>query len=462
MASGLSLRWNPDSGLHLPHESFDLRPGGVGLLAAGPLAVAGAAALLSWRDRLVLALVAGAGVLVLAWLVLHYYPAPGDLNRLAGHARTFALVALLLALSGRLAALSPRAGHAAGALLVGLVVWPTVVAPVRYAGLAIGQGITIANAQPPQGPRARFGGRYSLDPRPSDRVAAYIREHTAIDARVFSPHANRMTFATGRPNAAGFVGLLHYISFNGPDYLDALRYLEPAAIRRLGIHFVHAPDAWVDGLPDQAVQRLNDPRLFELLVRDDAEALYRVRPALLNLTTTPVPASFEALRQSVPASATVYMPSGLQGLGGVRAAWTLNHAQLLGDLNPAVLWSLTPWLSEPLGEQAPDLVILPLSIEPWMFPPAGRQPVWWSTSQGIAVYAPHGAVDPVMPPPPDAAPMPGPPPVSVQVSDVRATDGWLSFTVTIEDLAPERWTGQDWVLTAGDASPWAISHAPRA
>ena len=150
------------------------------------------------------------------------------------------------------------------------------------------------------------------------------------------------------------------------------------------------------------------------------------------------------------------MPSGLQGLGGVRAAWTLNHAQLLGDLNPAVLWSLTPWLSEPLGEQAPDLVILPLSIEPWMFPPAGRQPVWWSTSQGIAVYAPHGAVDPVMPPPPDAAPMPGPPPVSVQVSDVRATDGWLSFTVTIEDLAPERWTGQDWVLTAGDASPWAI------
>ena len=287
MASGLSLRWNPDSGLHLPHESFDLRPGGVGLLAAGPLAVAGAAALLSWRDRLVLALVAGAGVLVLAWLVLHYYPAPGDLNRLAGHARTFALVALLLALSGRLAALSPRAGHAAGALLVGLVVWPTVVAPVRYAGLAIGQGITIANAQPPQGPRARFGGRYSLDPRPSDRVAAYIREHTAIDARVFSPHANRMTFATGRPNAAGFVGLLHYISFNGPDYLDALRYLEPAAIRRLGIHFVHAPDAWVDGLPDQAVQRLNDPRLFELLVRDDAEALYRVRPALLNLDYDP-------------------------------------------------------------------------------------------------------------------------------------------------------------------------------
>ena len=453
--SSLSLTWNPDSGRFPPLDSLAVLPGGVGLLKAGPVVAAGVAILLAWRNRLVLALAVGVGVLVLAWLVLDYSPAPYDLNRLAGHARNLALVALLLALTPRLAALRPRWRYAAAVLLLGLVVWPTVVRPVRYLGLAIGQGTEIANARPPQGPYPVYGGRLSLDARPSDRVAAYVRDHTANDARVFSPNPNQMTYATGRPNAAGFVGLLHYISFHGPEYLDVLHYLEPAAIRRLGIGYVHAPDAWVRDLPDQAVQRLRNPRLFELLVRDDAEALYRVRPDFQQLDTAPPPQSFEALRQAVPASATVYAPLRLQHLGAVRTARTLSHARLLGDISPATLWLTSPWPSEPLGGEMPDLVILPLAVKPWMFPPAARRPIWWSASQGIAVYAPNGIVAPIMPPPDSGSPLGSSPP-SIRVSDLRATDGRLGFTLTIDDQAPDRWTGQDWQLIAGEASRWAI------
>ena len=60
-----------------------------------------------------------------------------------------------------------------------------------------------------------------------------------------------------------------------------------------------------------------------------------------------------------------------------------------------------------------------------------------------------------MPPPPDSPLPPEPPPVGVRVSDVHAVDGQITFTLTIDNRAPG-WTGQDWVLVAGEASPLAI------
>ena len=130
--SGLSLGWPDGSGIRRPLAAFDVRPGGIGLLGVGPVVIAGVAALLAWRDRLVLALAAGAGALLLAALVLRYEPAPWDLSRFVGHARNFALLALLLALSTRLTDLPPtRWRYAVGALLVILVTWPTIAEPVR-------------------------------------------------------------------------------------------------------------------------------------------------------------------------------------------------------------------------------------------------------------------------------------------------------------------------------------------
>ena len=453
--SGLSLRWSDDPGALQPLTSFDLRPGGVGLLGLGPLVIAGVAVLLAWRDRLVVGLALGAALLALTALALFHESLPGTLTRLMGHARNFALLALLLALTVRLAHLRPpRWRYAAGAVLLVVVTWPTVAVPVRNLGLAIGQGVDLANAQPLQyepGERHPHQGRTAM-PFVSDRVAAYIQDHTPVDARVLptTPDDGAIAYATGRPNAAGFTGLVHTLAFNGPEYLDVLDYLEPAALRRLGIAYLHATDAWVADLPDQSARWLADPRFFELLIRDGSEALYRVRPEFLRLDAAPALASFEALRRAVPASATVYLPPPYQTVDVLRAASTLSHAQILGTVDPTSIHLLTPWPAEPLDRRTPDLVIASPKFVPWMFPPAGRQPIWWNDE--VAVYAPHGAVAPIMPAPPELETLP----VSVRLSDANTQDGRLTFTATFDDRAPGHWSGQDWVVVAGDASSWAI------
>ena len=254
----------------------------------------------------------------------------------------------------------------------------------------------------------------------SARVAAYIRDHTPVDARVFSSSLDSATvpWATGRANAAGFAGHRHVMAVDGPSYRDGLEHLDPAALRRLEIGYVHATDAWVAELPDRAARWLAAPRYFELLIRDDGEALYRVLPEFLRLDAAPAPASFEALRQAVPASATVYLPPVFSTLPRLRVAASLSHARLVGYVDPAGWHLLTPFQVDPLGEQAPDLVVLPLEFVPWMLPPSARQPIWWNHE--VAVYAPDGAVAPIMPPPPS----PGAPlPIGVLVSDVHAADG---------------------------------------
>ena len=258
----LSLGWVHDAGARQTLVSFTGLSGGVALLGLGPLALAGGAVLLAGRNRLSLALAAGSGVFLLAAHTLQYQYGQHDITRLDGHARNFALLAVLLALSLRLPALRPRWRYAAGAVIVALVMWPAIVSPVRTLGLAVERGVQLANAQPDQ----QEFNTPSICPRQvqprltSARVAAYIRDNTAVEARILSPHALEMSAATGRPNASGFTQAAHYIHADGPEYLDAIEYLDPAAIRRLGIAYVHATDAWIAGLPERARRWLNDPQ----------------------------------------------------------------------------------------------------------------------------------------------------------------------------------------------------------
>ncbi|MCY4110000.1 MAG: hypothetical protein OXG11_13355, partial [Chloroflexi bacterium] len=465
-SSGLSLGWSRSAESWNQMGSFDPRPGGVAVLGLGPLAVAGIAALMAWRDRLVLALIAGAFVLIIAVLVLRHDPAPYDLGRLAGHARNFALFALLLALSARLHDLRSRRRYAAGAVLAALVVWPTISAPISNVRLAMGRGIDLANAGiAAQTDGGWFAGRYKMRGVPED-IATYIQEHIAVDARVFSPRSHEMTYATGRPNASGFDGLVHILAKKGPAYLDVRGFLEPAAVRRRGFEYVHAPESWVENLPSGAAERLNDPSLFELLVRNESESLYRVLPEFLNLDAPPAPESYEALRQAVPASTTVFLsPISESELsaqaahpqlstGGVRAqrlvltrtAHALSHARLLGTIDPSTLNLRTPWKAEPLGEGIPDLVIMPLGFAPWMFPAASREPIWWNDE--TAVYALGGSVEPIMRSPPVE-----PLQFMVRVSDASEADGRITFTAAFDDGGLDQWSGQDWVVVAIDDSP---------
>ena len=445
----LSIGWPLDPRGRGAVSSVTPLDAGLGLLSLGSLVVAGIAVLVDRRTRMVRAFAAAAGAFVLAALVLRYNVAPHDIGRFDGHARNFALLAFLLALSVRLAALRPHPRYAAAALMLVLVTWPTVAAPARKVGLALGHGVQIANAKP--GAREFdesywWMGRYPLEVFPSERIAAWIRHHTEIDARVLSPTPYALTIATGRPNASGFADFLHTRPYTGSGYLDAIRLLEPAALRRLGFRYVHAPDDWVKDLPDRSRRWLADPAFFEPLLGDGVHTLFRVQPAFLDLDVPPAPASFEALRQAVPAGSTIYLSPASGSLNTFRAVAVLPHARLLGSPDRAALHLQTDIPSTPLGSQTADLVVTSVRLAPSMFPPAARRPVFWN--QEIAVYAPDSTIAPVREHPPQ--------PFRVRLSDAREADGRLAFTAVLADATGEGWTGQDWLVVPADASAWSL------
>ena len=104
----LSLRWITDPWSRQTLGRFDLLPGGLGLLGVGAVSTAAIAVLLARRDRLVLALTAGSVPLMIGALTLKYEPMQFDVTRFDGHARNFALLALLVALASRMPTLRRR------------------------------------------------------------------------------------------------------------------------------------------------------------------------------------------------------------------------------------------------------------------------------------------------------------------------------------------------------------------
>jgi hypothetical protein len=465
VSSGTSLGWIDDPGSRLPFGTLlTSLPGGVGLLGLGVVPVAATALLLARRQRIVLALVAGSAVFLVAAIALQHPTSQFDVTRMDGHARNFALLAVLLALSCRLSILRPRWRYAAGALIVILITMPTAAGPLRTFGLSVSHGINLANAEPSlRGRDPKFDsdryfsgmGRHTTRHSVSEPVAHYIRGHTAVYARILSPHPHDLSATTGRPNASGFTGLNHYLPRTGPEFLDSIRYLEPAAIRRAGFDYVHAPDEWVDSLPDRALQWLEDPRFFEPLVRGDADTLYSIRATFLRLSPTPTPQSFESLRQAVPESAAVAL-AGLTGIDAARVASALEHTKLLGDANRPGLHLLERIPTEPLGARIPDVLILPEGSASFFraslsdLPPAWRSPraIW--QSHGLSAYAasPTIAATVSLSPHPDE--------FAVRLSDVHSTDGAITFTATFADHASTQWTGQDWLVVALDDSVWHL------
>ncbi len=448
-SSALALGWPLEPWDRNAITSVTPLNGGLGLLALGSLVVAGTAILLDRTNLLVRLLAAGAAAFLLGALTLRYDVAPHDIARFDGHARNFALLGFLLALSVRLAALRPKVRYAAAAVVFLLLTWPTVAAPARKLGLAMGHGVQIANATPDSRYFDSFYwwmGRYPLEQFPSDRIASWIRHNTDVDARILSPTPYALTIATGRPNASGFAEFLHTRPYTGTGYLDAVRLLESAALRRLDIDYVHAPDAWVNDLPDRARRWLESPALFEPLLRDGTHSLYRVQPAFAALEVPPAPESFEALRQAVPAGSSVYLSPANGSLNTFRAVAVLPHARLLGSPDRAALHLQADISSAPIGSQTAEFVVTAAQLAPSMFQPAARHPIFWN--EEIAVYAPAGAIDPIREAPAQ--------PFTVRLEDTQEADGRLAFTATLTDTSAEGWTGQDWLVVPADASPWAL------
>ncbi len=474
--NNLSLSWAAETARLRPPTVVDARTGGLAVLGLNAPILAVAAVLLAGRQRQVLTLAAGSGAFLLAALTLRYEAAPQNIARLDGHAGNLALFALLLAVALRLRAVPTQWRYTIAALFGAVIVWPTVALPIRTLAFQVSHGIDLANAQPELAGRDialyRAGiGRQTiqyvtpsqvvaympnppppLHARPSaafahDRVTRFIGDHTPTSARILSPHPTELTLTTGRPNAAGFAGYLHYVERSGPEYEDAVRFLEPAAVRRLGFAYVHATDAWVSSLPDRARRWLDDPGLFEYLVRGEQHALYRIRPAFLRLNPTPAPRSFEALRQVIPATASVRLAERLQRLDKLRLASVLAHTRLSGTIDTSRIHLLPAIPIEPPGNHDPDVVIVPWDLS--LDLGDHEYPVVWWNDDAVA-YAVHPSIAPPVDPPPPSAPD-----FAVRLSDVLVENDRIAFTASFTDHAPEKWTGQDWLVIQLDDTPWS-------
>lgn len=447
VGTGLSLGWNDDPASRNPLVGVDARAGGLGLLWLGPLPVLALAVLLHRRSRLVLALAAGSFVSLVGLFVLHYEYGQHDIVRFDGHARNFALLALLVATAHRLSILARRWHYVAAVFGVLLVVWPTIAQPVQNLRVSLTRRPQVANAQEdPEKFHNPYLNRTVIGMPMSVELASFVRDNTPVDARILSPSPNELSIVTGRPNASGMIRSLQFLYFEGPEYQDAIRALDPGAIRRLGVVYVHAPDRWVEGLPNLARDRLRDPSLFDFLVRHGDETLYRVRREFLDLQSEPN--SFEALRQAVPASASVYLAPSSKPLSWVRAASALSHTRLYGTLKTHIsMHYRSDFQPEPLEGEATDLVVLPVrGLAPSALAPDRRRPIWWNDE--LSVYAPAGTVTPIMNPLPE--------PFRVQVSSVHADEGRIRFMATFFNEAGGGWVGQDWLVTSVDASPWSF------
>ncbi len=457
LGGGLALRQPDDLGEPRLWGSFQPLTGGIGILGLGSIPVAAAALALAWRQRLVLSLTVGSGVFVLTALTLQFSAFQFDVGRLDGHARNFALLALLVALGMRLQALSLRWRYAAAGGLVVLMVWPTVATPVQKVRLALDRGVQLSNARP--APPSDFVaslqhmGRHVLDPFATGKIADYIQSQSEADARILSPNPIAMSIQTGRPSASGFAGHVHLFPFTGPNYEDAIQFLEPAAIRRLRFSYVHATEAWITGLPSRAQTWLADPTLFTPVIRDGTHTLFRIEPAFLAMNPSPTPQSFEALRQVVEPSATVQISAGIQSIPALRVAAALPHTNLVGSLSPSNLYLLTEIPIDATIESPPDVVVVArdraMNASTHAFPP-----VWWNHTAIAYATSPDAAA--IAPPPEPQSNF------EVRISEVRRTANRLAFTATFVDSAPDRWTGQDWLVIEVDPGPWSLptSYAP--
>ena len=203
----LSIGWPLDPRGRGAVSSVTSLDAGLGLLSLGSLVVAGIAVLVDRRNRMVLVLAAAAGAFLLAALVLRYDVAPARIGRFDGHARHFALLALLLALSVRLAALRPRPQVCSRRFhsCPGDLAHRRRASPKTRPGPRPWRADRERQSQNRASLASSTGGwgRYPQEQFPSDRIAAWLREHAEVDARVLSPTPYAMTIATGRLTPRG-------------------------------------------------------------------------------------------------------------------------------------------------------------------------------------------------------------------------------------------------------------------
>ena len=412
--------------------------GGLGALTVGTVAIlilsAGAAC--AARSRSLAVVVAMATALFAGFALLHFPASPVDIARLEGHALNLAMIALAVGLAAGTARLRRRAAlHGGGLLLAGLVVWPTSADSIGRIAEAVADG-----------PRLYVAGTRPTEAAPSfstrSRLDAEIAEHRPLleaisttvspNERILTRRAKLISAGTGRPTPLGYAEWPHYVGLVGPEYLDALRFLDRAALNELRIDFVHVDAAALHSMSAEARRRLASPSEFRLIFRaptPQSDALYKVVPRP-QVAQAPAPSSFRAFAQ-LAAGRRVLISSATHPLERLPLYYTLRSSDgLYGEWGDPGHFRRDVQIQSPAGG-AVDLIALPDSLYPSPLDPAHRAPAW--AGGRVRLY------DLTMPVPgPTAAP-----PIHVDGRSLLDASG---IQITSMPGWSDSWTGTDWVL----------------
>ncbi len=442
--SGLSIV-RPDS-LELAQFVDLMRlPGNLGILSVGPIALAVVAAV-GWRAGAMASLLATGGLAmwVASWFVKYEFSG-SDALRLEGHFRNLLLIASVLVIASVLRRLDRRWRVASGAMLAGLVVWPTIAGPGANLWFAVKSGPQFA-APTAENRRITEGimGRAELA-NDLGTVVSYIQNQLDADASILSPNPGELSMATGRPAPYGYLGFTQYLGLLGPEYLDSIEYLDPEAMVRLGVGYVHATPAWSDRLPARSKNWLQNPEYFTALIRSNEGTLYEILPPFSQLNVGSDPESFTVLRGITGTGATIYIPPVVHPLERLAMAAALQGARLYGALgDPAHVRSDMGFTL--YNDEEVDFVVLPSRLAATAIPPDRRSPVW--SRDANSVYA-VGDIDHVVEDQEVA-------PLVVDIEESTANRGRVRFTVEFKVTDPAGWTGRDWILLHDDGTRWAV------
>ncbi|MBM4435710.1 MAG: hypothetical protein FJ029_00450 [Actinobacteria bacterium] len=427
-------------------------PGGVGVLEVTSWPVLLVAALVAWwtRNWLALALAGGGWAAGLAYRLFDYRFVD-DIVRLDMFARVFGVLALALAVASIRRHVRVAVAAPACLVAVGLIGWPSaamLLAPTLGnvgSGIAIGPGLG-TGAGPSASAleaRARTGLRAAIDE--SAAVLDYAGRALPQGTRVLTASPPAFGVATGLATPFTTQAYLQFVPIAGPEYLDAIRTLAPAALRQLGTTHVHATPSLRGGLTPEAHAALDDPQSFARVTGEpDGSALYRVLPAYLASDRPPPPDTYLALAALVPADARVYVSPSLGGEARNRAFYALRTRRLLGTLATAG----DGRLSFPIDPFAPgtpvDFIALPDGTVPIHLGRTRADAVWFQ--DGVRLY--DLRAPPVKPASPGS-------PGTFAIEPIEQGAGRLRFRLEVgSDGERPAWTGTEWLVFPSDAGPY--------
>ena len=262
--------------------------GGLGALTIGTAAmlILSAAAAYSVRSSSLALLATMALTLFVGSTVIHFPASPVDIARLEGHALNLSAIALVVGLAAAAARMHGRAAmYGSGLVVAGLIVWPTTADSVGRIAEAIADGpqLYVAGTRPTED-RGSFSMRSPVDAEIAQRQALLDAIFTAVapGQRILTSQVTVVTSGTGRPAPLGYAEWPHYLGLHGPEYRDAIRFLDRAALTELDIDFVHIDAAMLSVMSDEARNRLASPSEFRLVFQSTGphmDALYAVIPS---------------------------------------------------------------------------------------------------------------------------------------------------------------------------------------